>query len=147
MCMRTILPGLMLALLALAELPDPAAPQSALPDQKGVKLKDLLNERLAALKSLAKLAQQEYLAGRASFDRVHQANRAMSNAELELSESDKERTAVLEKTLVLAKDNEHSTLARYKTGNASHSDTLLATVGRLEAEIALEKVKVPARPK
>jgi hypothetical protein len=108
------------------------------------KLKELLQERLATLRKLVKQTQADYLAGKVSFDRLHQATRALLDAELEQCESDKERIPVLEKIVALAKDSEKSAVQRYETGNATQSDALMATASRLEAEIALERAKSKA---
>jgi Barrel-sandwich domain of CusB or HlyD membrane-fusion len=118
-------------------------------DKSDAKLKELLKERLATLRSLVKLVTAEYQSGKVSMDRVHQATTAMLQAQLELCESDKERIAVLEEGAALAKGEEKMAMQRYQTGNASQSDALMATAARLEAEIALERAKTaaPARPK
>lgn len=105
------------------------------------KLKELLKERLITLRALADQATKDYRAGRVSFDRVHQATRAVLRAELELCESDKERITVLEKIAAQARTNEANTVERYKSGATPASDALMATAGRLEAEIALARTK------
>ena len=114
---------------------------------KDVSIKELLKERLAVLRELSDQTAKEYETGRVSFDRVHQARRAVMDAELELCESGKERLAILEKIAAQARESEKTAEQRYETGNAPRSDVLAATAGRLEAEIALEraKSKVPAR--
>lgn len=115
-------------------------------DTKDAKVKELVNERLATLKTLVKAATVDYHAGRASFERVQQATRALLDAELEQCSSDRERVAILEKIVALAKDSEKSALARYKTGATPQSDALMATAARLETEIALERAKLRAAP-
>jgi Cu(I)/Ag(I) efflux system membrane fusion protein len=134
---------------ALVRLGVPAAPQAGPSDKKEGKLKELLKERLATLRQLAQVATAEYQAGRVSYDRLHQALRAVLHAELDMCESDKERIKVLEQVVALAKDYEKSAVQRYKTGAATQSDALMAKAGRLEAEIALgrAKSKLPAHPK
>jgi outer membrane protein TolC len=67
---------------------------------------------------------------------------AVLNAELEMCESDKERMAVLEKTVELTKENEKSAEQRYKSVEAGMSDVLLAKTDRLEAEIGLERARL-----
>jgi outer membrane protein TolC len=116
---------------------------------KDSKLQQLLKERLATLRKLVDQTTRDYQAGRVSFDRVHQAMAAMLRAELELCESNKERIEVLKKIVAQAKEHEQNAIQRYKAGQASSSDTLMATADRLEAEIALERVKskAPAQPK
>jgi outer membrane protein TolC len=121
--------------------PQPSASDSTRPGTKDSKVKELMKERLATLRELVRLTTAEYNAGRASFDRLHQAIRAVLDAELEQCQSDKERIAVLGKTLALAKESENNALQRYKSGAATHSDVLMATAARLETEIALERAK------
>jgi outer membrane protein TolC len=110
-------------------------------DKKDAKLKELLKERLATLGTLAKVATAEYQTGRGSFDRLHQVKQALLKAELEMCASDKERIKVLEEFVAQAKAYEKTAVQRYKSGVGSQSDTLMATAARLEAEIALERVK------
>jgi len=105
------------------------------------KLNELLKERLATLRALADQTTKDYRAERVSFDRVHQATQAVFHPELDLCESDKERISVLKKLVVQAKANEQHAVERYKSGATSSSDALMATAGRLEAEIALERAK------
>jgi multidrug efflux pump subunit AcrA (membrane-fusion protein) len=66
----------------------------------------------------------------------------LMDAELEVCESNKERIAVLEQILAIAKDNE--TIASIRPGasvRGRQAGALLATAERLRVEIALEKAK------
>jgi hypothetical protein len=129
------------------EAQEPARPASpAQPDMKDGKVKELLKERLAVLRKLSAQIQADYVTGKVSFDRVQQATRALLDAELEQCETDKERIAVLDKIVSLAKEYRMNAQHRYQSGNAPSSDVLMATAGLLEAEIVLEraKSKVPA---
>jgi len=129
---------------ALADA-DPALGLENLQRTKDSKVKKLLTERLATLRELVKVTDAEYRVGKASFDRVQQAQRALLNARIELCESDKERIMVLEDMVSLAREHEKIAAQRYKTGVATQSDVLLATAARLEVEITLERIraKVP----
>ena len=120
--------------------PDPS-------ETKNARVKQLLKQRLATLHELVKVATAEYRAGRTSFDRVQQATRALLDAELEQCESDKARIDMLEKIVALMTESEKNAVQRYQTGAASQSDALMATAARLEAEIALERVKSKASAK
>jgi hypothetical protein len=126
-----------------------AAPLTAPPHKKDAEVKELLNERLATLDQLVKATTADYHAGKVPFDRMEQATRALLNARLEQCETDKERIKVLGDIVALAKESEKSAVQRYKSGNAPHSDVLMATAARLEAEIALERdnCAVSAKPK
>lgn len=115
-------------------------------ETKDSKLDALLKERLSAARAVVKVADLEYASGKTSFDRVHQATKALLRAELDLSDSDKERIRVLEEAVALAKTNETYAAERYKSGLVTQSDVLMAGVARLEAEIDLERAKCkPAR--
>ena len=109
--------------------------------QKDNKLDELLKERLETLKEILKQTTHDYHTGKASFERVHHATRALLNAKLEMCTSGKERIAVLEEILTLAKQHEQSAQTRFKAGQAPATDALLARVVRLEAEIAIEREK------
>jgi multidrug efflux pump subunit AcrA (membrane-fusion protein) len=108
------------------------------------KLKELLKQRLAAVRALVKGATADHEAGKVSFERVHQARRALLHARLELCETDKERIALLEEAAALGKQHEEHAAQRYKAGAAPQSDVLMAAAARLQAEIALERAKSKA---
>jgi outer membrane protein TolC len=133
------------AMLCIGSLFDELKPLAAA-EQKDGKVKELLKERLATLKTLADLTVNDYKAGRVSFDRVHQAMRAVLDAELELCESAKERVTILEQAVKLAKEFETVAEAQFRIGKVTQSDVLLAKVNRLDTEIALERAKA-ASPK
>jgi outer membrane protein TolC len=118
------------------------SPRAQAGEPKNAKIKKLLKERLAVVREIAKQTGQEYRIGKVSFDRVHQAQRAVLHARLELCESDKERLAVLEEALALATEYEKTAAQLYQTGRVPASDALQARAGRLEAEIAVERAKV-----
>jgi outer membrane protein TolC len=158
MCKRRILRGLILSLFlagaafaapTLVVLDVSAAPPAGPSDKKDARLKELLQERLAAARVVVKAAQADYVKGQVSFERLHQAMQALLRARLELCESIQERIKVLEEAVALAKDFERNAADRYQRGLVPHSDVLMAGVARLEAEIALERAKgqAPAGPK
>src|SRR5262249_23685308 len=113
------------------------------------KVKELRKERLTVLSQLAKQTEADYATGKVPFDRLHQARLAVLNAKLDLSESDKERFAILEEGVALAKGYEETTTQLYKNGKVPTSDPLMAKASRLETQIALEqaKAKIGAKPK
>lgn len=124
-------------------------PRSSAGEPAKTKLDELLKERLAVLREIAKQTAAEYRIGKASIDRVHHAQMAVVRARLESSDSDKERLAILEEAVALAKDTEKTAAQLYETRRVAASDPLVAKAGRLEVEIALERIraKAPARPK
>jgi outer membrane protein TolC len=136
-----------LALVASGVLLSAGALLQAQEKRKDNKIKELLQERLALLTKLANQTTADYKAGKASFDRVHQAQLRMANARLELCESDNQRIAVLEEIVTMARGYEKTADALYSAGKVSISDRLLATAARLDAEIALERAKTKIRAK
>lgn len=112
-------------------------------------VKVLLHQRVKVLRDLHSQLLSQYRGGLVPFDAVHRTMRDILHAEMELSESDTERIAILEKVVTQAKENENAAEQRGKAGLASDCDRLMGTAGRLEAEIALHraKLKVAARPK
>jgi RNA polymerase sigma factor (sigma-70 family) len=107
----------------------------------GANVQSLLKERLATLKDLAKAVEADYRTGNATFEQVAHAQRSLFEAELELCESAKERLAIHERMLMLAKETEKVVDALFRTAKAKQSDVLRAKANRLEAEIALERAK------
>jgi RNA polymerase sigma factor (sigma-70 family) len=112
---------------------------------KNAKVEQLLKERLAALRDIATETDQRFKAsGQASPDAVIHARLAVLKAELELAQSAKERVAIYEKNVALAKELEGIAEALFKAGRVPSSDRLKAKVYRLEAEIELEREKARA---
>jgi RNA polymerase sigma factor (sigma-70 family) len=107
----------------------------------GARVRSLLKERLATLKELVKVAEADYRNGNATFEQVAHAQRSLFEAELELSESAKERLAIHERMVTLAKKTEKIADALFRARQAKQSDVLRAKANRLEAEIALERAK------
>ena len=105
------------------------------------KVKTLLKERHATLEMAAKVTNEIFKNGRASFGQVVEANRAMFNAELDLCETDKERVAVLEKMLAEARAYEKTVEVGREVAEVSYADALKAKADRLEVEITLERIK------
>ena len=70
-----------------------------------------------------------------------QANQRVLKAELELAKTDKERFAIHEKQVEVAKQIEELAEQHFKAGVARQVDVLNARADRLEAEIALERAK------
>lgn len=114
-------------------------------DSNDSQLQQLLKERHAVLRHIASQIADEYRAGKVSFAEVHRANQAIHKAEFDQCDTDKERAAVLEKMLAEAKENEKQAEATYQAGQAPARSVLAAKVDRLEVEIALARLQVPAK--
>jgi RNA polymerase sigma factor (sigma-70 family) len=160
-CAGAVLSGHLLTAKAQETEPtDPPAPQAAEPEtlkpdrvdrpehdlaaEKGgraARLKALLQQRLALLKQIAAETEQAARQGSVPLQEVLRAKRAVLQAELDLCESDKERLVVHEKGVVLAKEFEQLVEKYFKAGTVPHADLLSAQAQRLEAEIALERLK------
>jgi hypothetical protein len=109
---------------------------------KDARLKELLKERHATLKEIAVQVAKAYEAGAASIEQMHDAEQTVLRAELDVCETDKERIAVLEKLVILAKKQEDRAAETVKRGINSPTATLKARAKRLEAEIALERARI-----
>ena len=112
------------------------------PEAKEDTLKQLCAERLAVLREIVKQTTEAYNSVTADYQELSAATQAMLQAELERSESDKERVAVLERIVAQAKEAEHIADQYSKTGaSQSPRSALKARADRLQAEIELEKAK------
>ena len=119
-------------------------PKPNQPNQPSKKVRALQEERLATLKEIAAEWEKVFRAGRALYEDVLQARLMVLRAQLELCDSDRERVAVHEKIVALAKETEEMQTLRYQAARLSHSDLLMAKANRLEAEVALERAKAKA---
>ncbi|MBA4066570.1 MAG: hypothetical protein C0501_23270 [Isosphaera sp.] len=125
------------------------APNDQPPKDKpggNAKVRELQKERLALLRQVADWTTEAYKGGRFELLAVLEARREVIAAELELCETHKERLAVLEKAVELAKEIEKNTEKLVEARNAARAELLKARANRLQAEIELEKAKA-AQPK
>jgi hypothetical protein len=113
------------------------------------KVRALLQERLATLKQIAAETEQVYKrAGRLAWQDVVQAKLHAAKAELDLCETDKERVAVHERIVALAREIEVVVGVQVEAGKLPHFELLRARVSRLEAAVALERARTAAiRPR
>ncbi len=124
-----------------------AAEKPAKPNATGdAKVRNLLQERLTVLKQIADELQTAYQdTGSVPLETVLQAQMTALKAELELSQSSKDRIAILEKILDRARRNEKNMAKRYENGRVRNSACLTAVVNRLDAQIALERARLAAK--
>jgi RNA polymerase sigma factor (sigma-70 family) len=108
---------------------------------KNEKLHALLKEKLEILQQMADHAKQLHNQNVASQDEVRAANLRVYYAKLDLCETLKDRIGVLEKIVEAMKEAEESASNLVKQGVASQEEIRGAKLGRLEAEIALEREK------
>ncbi|MBA4066904.1 MAG: hypothetical protein C0501_25000 [Isosphaera sp.] len=110
------------------------------------KIKELQKERLALLRQIADQVVAANKGGQVPLATVLEAQREVIAAELELCGTNKERIAVLEKKVELAREIEKTTARGVEARTVSGTDLLKAQASRLDAEIELEKVKAaPAK--
>ena len=111
-------------------------------DAKDTKLKELLKQRLATLREIAVLTKKAVAADPGvKIDELIVANQAVLQTELELCETDKDRIAVLVKSLAEAKDLEKLVEEWGKKGLVAPRDALKPKAARLRVEITLEQIK------
>jgi len=118
-----------------------SSPRLSAQEAKDAKLKALLKERHAALKEIAAITARAYKDGAASNTEVIEAEQAALKAELDLGGSEKEQIAILEKLVTLARKHEEDAVGAVRKGIAPTSVAHKAKVSRLEAEIAMARVK------
>jgi flagellar hook-basal body complex protein FliE len=123
--------------------PAPAKVKEAPRDGKA-RLRGLLKERLGTAREMARQVAAAFKAGTASYSRVHQANLAVLEAELDLAETPKARVAVRERFVAAMKEVEERVRQQQKAAVVPASALLEAKLRRLEAEIALEREKIRA---
>jgi outer membrane protein TolC len=123
----------------------PEAPLPLAEEPKDTRLKELLKERVETLRKVVEIVSQQYKLGGVGIGQVVQAQQSLLRAELDLCDSDKERIAVLEKLVSLMKDHEKIAAARFKSGDGRQGEALMAKATRLDAEIALERLRVKAK--
>lgn len=109
-----------------------------------LKVKQLQAERLAALKDLVEVTDVLYRKARAEAGSAYEARLQLLNAEVDLAESDAERIKFYENFVNVMKEYEDYAIARKQAARGTEIDILKAKAARLEAEIALEKVKSKA---
>jgi RNA polymerase sigma factor (sigma-70 family) len=120
---------------------DPKVKPLAEPPAKDSKVRALLEEKLALTRELAEAVQQLYKSSAASREQLLQANLRVFKAELDLCETDNERIAVYEKMVAAYKEMEEQALQLQKSGQAQRPVVIEARLNRLEAQIALERLK------
>ncbi|MCI0738708.1 MAG: hypothetical protein L0Y72_06665 [Gemmataceae bacterium] len=109
------------------------------------KVQELLKERLATLKELASATKTAYVSGKATIGEHLQANTMLLKAELDSCGSDKERLAVHERAVALAKECEKVAAHLHNSGHATHASVLAAKANRLDAEVTYERAKAKAK--
>ena len=116
-------------------------------DAKDVRVKKLAQEQVETLRKAIALDNElrnRGITGSDNWLQLAQNQRALLTIKLALCENDKERVAVVEKALTLAKRHEDFVTKRVNGGIAREQSVMLAKTNRLEFEIELEKAKATA---
>lgn len=112
------------------------------PGRPEPKLKTLQKERLAVLRTIAEQMTLAYRSGDIRWVGVREANGKVLLAELDLCDTDKERLAILEKIVKAAKEYEAEVAKMIQGDQGSVRTGLKAKADRLDAEIALERLRL-----
>jgi outer membrane protein TolC len=105
------------------------------------RVKQLQNERLAALKQIAALKERAFRDGALPLSDCVSAHQQAFEAELELCDNDAERIKVREKMLERAKADEELAARLFRAGEIPTWDQQAAIARRLAIEIELERLK------
>lgn len=120
---------------------DALASRKSKREESARKVKELQTERLTALKDLAEVMHALYRKVRVDADRVYDAQQLLLRAQVELAEDDSDRIKLYEKFVDVMKDYEEIAVTRKQAAQGTQLEVLKAKAIRLEAEIALEKVR------
>ena len=101
-------------------------------------------ERLDALKEIAKFQQIMHQGAKVGFDQVLAAKREVAKAELDLCESDQERIKTHERIITLAQDLVKFREVQFESGKTLVVDVLKAKADLLEALTDLDRAKAKA---
>ena len=117
------------------------SPHAAAAEQNGDKVRLLLQERLAVLKTITDETAEGFRHGTATFGQLAEASRAARSAELDLCDTDQDRVTVLERLLAEAKHHQRDVEAGLQLGRFKNADVLQAKADRMEVEIALGRAQ------
>ena len=108
-------------------------------EDAGKKLKELHKERIATLKQIADLYSAQIATGFVTHEEILQARLRVLKAELDATETDRERVSVHENIVELMKEFEEMTDKVVKHTHVDRTVFLKAKADRLKAEIDLER--------
>jgi hypothetical protein len=106
-------------------------------------LRKLLQERYAVLRAAAGLLNQQYAAGRVGILEIRDAIIEMFHAEAEMSSTKAERIKVYEKLVRILQEQDKSLAEAVNAGRVTQMEFLRARASTLQAEIDLEKLRIP----
>ena len=108
-----------------------------------VQLRALLQERYEVLRAVAGLLNQQYSTGQVGILEIRNAIIDMLHAEADLRSTNAERIKVYEKLVTILQEQDKSLAKEVNAGRVNQMDFLKARVATLQAEIQLEKLRLP----
>jgi len=106
-------------------------------------LRKLLKERYDILRAAVGLLNQQYSAGRVGILEIRDAIIEMLHAEAEMSSTKTERIKVYEKLVKILQQQDKPIAEAVNAGRISQMEFLRARASTLQAEIDLEKLRLP----
>ncbi len=106
-------------------------------------LRKLLQERYDVLRVVAGLLNQQYSAGQAGILDIRDAIIEMLHAEADLSSTSSERIKVYEKLVTILQEQDKPLAEAVNAGRVTQMEFLRARASTLQAEIDLEKLRLP----
>ncbi len=106
-------------------------------------LRKLLQERYDVLRAAVGLLNQQYSAGRVGILEIRDAIIEMFHAEAEMSSTKTERIKVYEKLVTLLQEQDKRLAEVVNAGRVTQMEFLRARASTLQAEIQLEKLRLP----
>lgn len=108
-------------------------------------LAELRTERRKLLQQLYELAVDRQRQGTGSPGEVAAARLTLLDADIEMTTDRAKRITLLEEVVRIRREQEEMIISRVQSGVATQSETMKATVARLDAEIALKKEQTVRR--
>ena len=106
-------------------------------------LRKLLQERYEVLRVAVGLLNQQYGAGRVGILEIRDAIIEMFHAEAEMSSTNTERIKVYEKLVTILQQQDKPLAEAVNAGRVTQMEFLRARASTLQAEIDLEKLRLP----
>ena len=106
-------------------------------------LRKLLQERYDVLRAAAGLLNQQYGAGRVGILEIRNAIIEMLHAEADLSSTNAERIRVYEKLVSILQQQDQPLAEAVNSGRITQMEFLKARASTLQAQIQLEKLRLP----
>lgn len=139
-------PALIVVVMAVALVVSAANSQEAgkNPADASAKIKELQIERIGILRDLAEFSTPLLKRGTYTFDEACEAKSLLLNAEIEVAEIDAARIKLYEEFVESMNLYEEIARARKEGARGTEADVIKVKARRLEAQIAMERVRAKA---